>query len=94
MLVRSPEYQWCDFIGIQLPFRGHPDALSSELYSPQQLAKVGRYIELGPKEGATLLRGDLETPPLAGDLAKGNFVRPTVFADITNRMRIASGLWR
>jgi 5-carboxymethyl-2-hydroxymuconic-semialdehyde dehydrogenase len=53
------------------------------------LAKVHRYIELGPKEGATLLCGGLESPALPGKLAQGNFVAPTVFADVHNRMRIA-----
>ncbi len=59
------------------------------MISPEHLAKVRRYIELGPKEGATLLCGGLEAPDLAGPLRKGNFVRPTVFADVDNRMRIA-----
>jgi len=59
------------------------------MISPEHLAKVRRYIELGPKEGATLMCGGLDAPALAGDLAKGNFVQPTVFADVDNRMKIA-----
>ncbi|MCA0242258.1 MAG: 5-carboxymethyl-2-hydroxymuconate semialdehyde dehydrogenase [Proteobacteria bacterium] len=59
------------------------------MISPEHLAKVRRYIELGPKEGATLLCGGLDAPALAGDLARGNFVQPTVFADVDNRMKIA-----
>ncbi len=59
------------------------------MISPEHLAKVRRYIELGPAEGATLLCGGVEAPALTGDLRKGNFVRPTVFADVDNRMRIA-----
>jgi 5-carboxymethyl-2-hydroxymuconic-semialdehyde dehydrogenase len=59
------------------------------MISADHLAKVRRYIELGPKEGATLLCGGLDAPALAGDLAKGNFVQPTVFADVDNRMKIA-----
>jgi 5-carboxymethyl-2-hydroxymuconic-semialdehyde dehydrogenase len=51
--------------------------------------KVLRYIELGPKEGATLLCGGLDAPTLPEPLNRGNFVRPTVFADVGNRMRIA-----
>ena len=47
------------------------------------------YIELGPKEGATVLVGGLEPPELPAALRKGNFVRPTVFVDVDNRMRIA-----
>jgi 5-carboxymethyl-2-hydroxymuconic-semialdehyde dehydrogenase len=59
------------------------------MISPAHLAKVRRYIELGPTEGATLLCGGADAPPLAAALAKGNFVSPTVFADVDNRMRIA-----
>jgi 5-carboxymethyl-2-hydroxymuconic-semialdehyde dehydrogenase len=59
------------------------------MISPDHLAKVRRYIELGPKEGATLMCGGAEPPALAGDLKNGNFVKPTVFADVNNRMRIA-----
>jgi 5-carboxymethyl-2-hydroxymuconic-semialdehyde dehydrogenase len=59
------------------------------MISPAHLAKVRRYIELGPKEGATMTCGGLEAPALEGELRKGNFVRPTVFADVSNRMRIA-----
>ncbi len=59
------------------------------MISREHLAKVRRYIELGPQEGATLMCGGLDAPALAGDLAKGNFVQPTVFADVDNRMKIA-----
>jgi len=59
------------------------------MISPEHLAKVRRYIELGPKEGATLLCGGLDAPGFEGPLARGNFVRPTVFADVDNRMKIA-----
>jgi len=59
------------------------------MVSPQHLAKVRRYIELGPSEGATLLCGGLDAPALPAPLRKGNYVLPTVFADVDNRMRIA-----
>jgi 5-carboxymethyl-2-hydroxymuconic-semialdehyde dehydrogenase len=59
------------------------------MISPEHLAKVRRYIELGPREGATMLCGGLEAPELPAALAKGNFVKPTVFADVDNRMKIA-----
>ncbi|EJE53070.1 5-carboxymethyl-2-hydroxymuconate semialdehyde dehydrogenase [Acidovorax sp. CF316] len=59
------------------------------MISPAHLAKVRSYIELGPKEGATLLCGGLGAPELPAHLHKGNFVRPTVFADVNNRMQIA-----
>ena len=59
------------------------------MVSPGHLAKVRSYIELGSKEGATLLCGGLDAPDLPAHVAKGNFVKPTVFADVDNRMRIA-----
>jgi 5-carboxymethyl-2-hydroxymuconic-semialdehyde dehydrogenase len=59
------------------------------MISPEHLAKVRRYIELGPQEGATMLCGGLDAPPLTGAIRHGNFVKPTVFADVNNRMRIA-----
>jgi 5-carboxymethyl-2-hydroxymuconic-semialdehyde dehydrogenase len=43
----------------------------------------------GPAEGATLLCGGVDAPDLPGALARGNFVKPTVFADVDNRMKIA-----
>jgi len=63
--------------------------LIGPMISPAHLAKVRSYIELGPKEGATLLCGGLDAPDLPAHLAKGNFVKPTVFADVDNRMKIA-----
>jgi len=63
------------------------------MISQAHLAKVRSYIELGPKEGATLLCGGLDRPSYAPELParvhKGNYVWPTVFADVDNRMRIA-----
>ena len=67
--------------------------LIGPLISAAHQAKVRSYIELGTKEGATLVCGGLERPSYASALpaalAKGNFVWPTVFADVDNRMRIA-----
>jgi 5-carboxymethyl-2-hydroxymuconic-semialdehyde dehydrogenase len=59
------------------------------MISPAHLAKVRHYIELGPREGAELLVGGLDAPDLPEPLRRGNFVRPTVFANVRNEMRIA-----
>ena len=63
------------------------------MISTAHLAKVRSYIELGPKEGATMLCGGLDRPSYAAELPervrRGNYVWPTVFADVDNRMRIA-----
>jgi 5-carboxymethyl-2-hydroxymuconic-semialdehyde dehydrogenase len=59
------------------------------MISQAHLAKVRSYIELGPKEGATLLCGGLDAPLLPDRVKQGNYVAPTVFADVDNRMKIA-----
>ena len=59
------------------------------MISANHLEKVRRYIEIGPREGATLMCGGPDAPLLDGAFKRGNFVRPTVFADVDNRMRIA-----
>jgi 5-carboxymethyl-2-hydroxymuconic-semialdehyde dehydrogenase len=59
------------------------------MISQGHLAKVRGYIELGVKEGAKLLCGGPDAPDLPAGMRKGNFVRPTVFGDVDNRMRIA-----
>jgi 5-carboxymethyl-2-hydroxymuconic-semialdehyde dehydrogenase len=63
--------------------------LLGPMISPNHLEKVRRYIEMGPREGATLMCGGLDAPVLNGPLRNGNFVKATVFADVDNRMRIA-----
>ncbi len=63
------------------------------MISQAHLAKVRSYIELGTKEGATMLCGGVDRPSYAPELdarvKKGNYVWPTVFADVDNRMKIA-----
>jgi 5-carboxymethyl-2-hydroxymuconic-semialdehyde dehydrogenase len=59
------------------------------MISQGHLAKVRSYIALGPKEGATLACGGLDAPELPASLRQGNYVAPTVFVDVDNRMRIA-----
>ena len=67
--------------------------LIGPMISQNHLAKVRSYISAGTNEGATLLCGGLERPSYAAELPaavrSGNYVWPTVFADVDNRMRIA-----
>lgn len=59
--------------------------------SGAQWRTVQSYIEIGIGEGATLIAGGPGRPDgLPTENAEGWFVRPTVFADVTNDMRIAS----
>lgn len=57
------------------------------LISAKQLQTVLGYIEAGQAEGATLVTGGKRIT--ADDLGRGNFVEPTVFADVTPQMRVA-----
>jgi len=59
------------------------------MISQGHLAKVRSYIELGSREGATMLCGGLDAPLVPDRVKKGNYVMPTVFADVDNRMKIA-----
>lgn len=56
------------------------------MVSKQQFERVEDYIRIGLEEGATLLTGGLGKPE---GLDKGNFVKPTIFTDVDNSMRIA-----
>jgi 5-carboxymethyl-2-hydroxymuconic-semialdehyde dehydrogenase len=59
------------------------------MISRAHLDKVRGYIALGSEEGATLLCGGLDAPAVPAAMKRGNFVPPTVFGDVDNRMRIA-----
>jgi len=56
------------------------------LVSATQRERVVGYIKKGIEEGATLVAGGAEKPE---GLDKGFFVRPTVFANVNNKMTIA-----
>ena len=57
------------------------------LVSEKQLQRVASYLEAGTAEGATLVTGGQRL--MEGALAAGNFVAPTVFAGVSDDMRIA-----
>jgi len=60
------------------------------MISRQHWEKVTGYIRLGEQEGARILAGGPNRPEgLPAHLQPGNFVRPTVLADVDNRMRVA-----
>ncbi|MGO8873048.1 MAG: aldehyde dehydrogenase [Acidimicrobiales bacterium] len=63
-----------------------PDTRLGPLVSERQRDRVRGYIDLGAEEGAQLVSGGPAPPPGCTD---GWFVRPTVFAGVDNRMRIA-----
>jgi aldehyde dehydrogenase (NAD+) len=63
-----------------------PAAQIGPMVSQKQWERVQSYIRLGLEEGAMLLTGGEGRPD---GLACGWFVRPTVFTQVTNQMRIA-----
>jgi acyl-CoA reductase-like NAD-dependent aldehyde dehydrogenase len=63
-----------------------PDTFIGPMIRPDQQQRVIDYIKLGVEEGARLVTGGPEVPP---GLDKGNYVTPTLFADVDNSMRIA-----
>lgn len=56
------------------------------LVSEKQLARVLNYIDIGKKEGATLVCGGYQLTDKAHQ--NGNFVAPTIFDNCTSEMRI------
>jgi aldehyde dehydrogenase (NAD+) len=63
----------------------NPAQIMGPVVSKRQQERVLSYIELGVKEGATLIAGGKARPDKGG----GYFIEPTCFADVSNDMRIA-----
>ncbi|MFD6277361.1 aldehyde dehydrogenase [Streptomyces sp. NPDC060209] len=63
-----------------------PDTFIGPMIRRDQQQRVRDYIALGIEEGARLVTGGPQVP--AG-LERGNYVTPTLFADVDNSMRIA-----
>ncbi|MFJ5026757.1 aldehyde dehydrogenase family protein [Streptomyces sp. NPDC088560] len=61
-----------------------PDTVVGPVISAEHRARVESYVELGRKEGATVVAGG-ERPPLE----RGFYVAPTLLADCANDMRVA-----
>ncbi|RDU96257.1 aldehyde dehydrogenase family protein [Trinickia dinghuensis] len=53
------------------------------LINERHKSRVLEYIAIGKSEGARMVAGEGDVP------AQGHFVRPTIFVDVHNRMRIA-----
>ncbi len=64
-----------------------PETQIGPLVSAEQLDRVTGYLAIGRQEGARPLSGGERLTE--GDMAKGYFVPPTVFADVKDHMRIA-----
>ncbi len=60
---------------------------SAPIINEKQVDRIMGYIKAGSADGARLVVGG--DRPSNGDLAHGNFINPTLFADVNNEMRIA-----
>ena len=69
--------------------QGNPldtDTMIGAQASNEQMTKIKSYLDLGKQEGATVLAGGAPAQ-MAGDLADGHYMQPTVFKG-HNKMRI------
>jgi aldehyde dehydrogenase (NAD+) len=64
-----------------------PNSNQGAQVSEQHMERILSYIESGKSEGARLVAGGERD--LTGENAKGFFIRPTIFADVDNKMKIA-----
>jgi aminomuconate-semialdehyde/2-hydroxymuconate-6-semialdehyde dehydrogenase len=91
LMVQRPVYE--EFLarlveGAESYRIGNPLAEATQmgpLVSTEHMDKVLSYIELAQEEGAKLLTGGHRLTE--GDLAKGNYLAPTIFADADNSMK-------
>jgi len=65
-----------------------PATTMGAIVSRAQFDKIMKYIDLGLSEGATLAYGGKRPDDPA--LSKGFFIEPTVFTDVTAKMRLAN----
>lgn len=63
------------------------DTVMGSQVNKEQLEKILAYVDIGKEEGAKLLTGGYKLTD--NGLEKGNFMKPTIFADVDNKMRIA-----
>jgi aminomuconate-semialdehyde/2-hydroxymuconate-6-semialdehyde dehydrogenase len=63
-----------------------PSTRVGPLVSTEHMEKVLSYIDLAEREGGKRLTGGNRIT--TGELAKGNFVEPAIFADVDNSMRV------
>ena len=64
------------------------ETFQGPIFNKVQYDRVNSYLELGLKEGATITTGGLGRPEGA-EFEKGWYIKPTVFTNVNNDMRIA-----
>ena len=73
--------------GLKLGDPMSADTQMGPIATPPQYEKVLRYIDVAKSEGARCVLGG--APATGPGLKGGMFVQPTIFTDVTSRMRIA-----
>ena len=63
------------------------DTLMGAQINERQLDKILKYVDIGVKEGAKLVTGGYRITE--NGLDKGVFMKPTILADVDNKMRVA-----
>lgn len=71
---------------IKVGYPGDADTVIGPMVSRKQFERVQDYIRIGIDEGASLLIGGIGKPE---GWENGNFVKPTIFTNVKNNMRIA-----
>jgi len=93
LLVQRPVYrQIVDRLAerAQMIVLGDPRNTATEMgtaANEPQFRRILDYIDVARKDGARLVTGG--EPARDGELAKGLFIKPTIFADVDNSMRVA-----
>ena len=75
------------FESVKVGLPWEEDTMMGSIISENQLKQVMECVEAGKKEGAKLVTGG--TKITDGELGKGSFLSPTIFADVNNSMEIA-----
>ncbi|MEG0230869.1 MAG: aldehyde dehydrogenase family protein [Hafnia sp.] len=86
---RLAEFEQAFATAVNRTISGNPQASETEIgpmVSRKQWERVQSYIKMGVQEGAKLLAGGEGRPEGEG---KGWFVKPTLFTQVNNQMRIA-----
>lgn len=75
------------FNNIKVGLPWEDDTIMGAMINHAQMEKVLQYIEIGINEGARLACGGIQI--VENDFEKGCFIRPTLLADVDNKMRVA-----
>ena len=75
------------FNAVKVGMPWDPETQMGSQISKHQMEKILGYVEVGKKEGATVLCGGVQATENGMD--KGCFLRPTLLGNVTNNMRVA-----